>query len=79
LSDATNEIVFEMDQVHKVSMDLIDGLEAHNVEVPLGCAGLALTLGRAMSGRTLTVDEELAFTEACLEWAGLYFVDGTAN
>lgn len=60
-------------------MDLIDGLEARQVDVPLGCAALALTLGRAMSGRTLSVDEELKFTEGCLEWVGLYFVEGTAN
>jgi hypothetical protein len=79
LSEPTNELVFEMDQVHNVSLHIIDHLEAQHVDVPLGCAGLALTLGRAMSGRTLTVEEELTFTEACLEWAGLYFVDGTAN
>ena len=74
-----NEIVFEMDQVHKVSMALIDHLEGNDVEVPLGCAGLALTLGRAMAARTLTAEEELNFTEQCLEWVGLFFVEGKAN
>lgn len=68
-----------MADIHEVSMLLLDLLDEENIDVPLGTAGVALTLGRAASPRVLEPDEEAAFLKAIMEFAQLYFVEGRAN
>jgi hypothetical protein len=70
---------FAMADIHEVSLSLLDTLEELDVDVPLGAAGVALTLGRALAPKILEAEEEMKWLKAVMEFAQLYWVEGKVN
>lgn len=72
-------VTFDSEEVAELSMDLLASLDDSGVELSLGTAALALSLGRIMAQRRLTTKEQLKFVQDLLEWSGMYFAEGGTN
>lgn len=68
-----------MEDIHETSLDIMDALEESGVDIPLGLVALALTLGRVISPKLLSAEEEMSWLESVMEFAQLYFVNGPAQ
>lgn len=70
-----------MDDVHDLSVDIIEFLESEETTVPLAVAALVLSAGRLMNPRegALEVEEEIKFVQGMMEFATMFFADGTVN
>jgi len=49
------------------------------VEVSLGCFALVMTLGRALSPKEMSPEEEQDFLKNVLDYIGAYFAEGEPN
>lgn len=81
MSDETLiKVSFNMQEVHNSSVDLLQLLEAENVDERTAVAALALSAGRLLSPkRPMEMENEIGFIQEFLNWAGLYFHEGTVN
>lgn len=71
-----NAITFDMEEVHELSVDYLSMLEEDGVKMGLGAVAAALSLGRLVCPRMLEPQEEMAFIQAIMEFAGMYFAEG---
>ena len=63
-------------EAHDVSLAILASLSEEEVEQVTGMIGVALTLGRLSAPKVLTSEEEVAFTQALLDWTGMYWGNG---
>jgi hypothetical protein len=69
-----------MEEVHSASCDLLQLLEEEEITHGLGIMALIMTLGRLVSPKVLSNEEETAFLQTMTEFVGLYFAEeGEAN
>ena len=73
------KLEFDMEEAHNLSLLLLETLEGEECEIGLGAIVMALTMGRLLSPKRLSVDEEIAFIQAMLELSATYFTTGEAN
>jgi ABC-type molybdate transport system permease subunit len=72
-------IEFDMQEAHNLSIDFLQYLESEDCVVGMGAVVAALTLGRLLSPKSLSMDEELAFVQAMVEFGATFFVSGEVN
>jgi hypothetical protein len=70
---------FDLEDIHDISLDVLQLLEDEEVEVAEAAVALALSLGRIIAPKTLEQDEQIKFTQDLMEWAGCYFAEGQVN
>jgi hypothetical protein len=75
LSDTLVKHELDHEDVHEVSVGLINALMEHEVSPELAIAGLALSLGRFMSPQVLEADNEVSFVQDLSEWISMYFME----
>lgn len=76
---ASVEVVYPLDQVYEASNDILDALEESGMEVSLGVFALVLTLGRVLTPKEMTPQDEQAFVQQVLEFMHASLADGRAN
>jgi hypothetical protein len=78
-SDTALRVSFDMEEISDISLDLLQILQEDGILQAEAALSFALSLGRVISPRPLTQDEQTDFTRACMEWAQMYFHEGTIN
>lgn len=61
------------DEVHAVSLALIEDFEAEDATVGLAVAAMVMTLGRLMSPDVLEPEQEEVFIKDTIDYLGAYF------
>lgn len=77
--DQLTQIEFDMGDAHNLSVSLLENLEEDDCDVGTGAIVCALSIGRLLSPKKLSMEEEIAFIQATLEFAATYFTSGVAN
>jgi hypothetical protein len=62
-----------MEEVHALSVDLLEFLGESDDNVGVGILALLLTVGRLMNDKTMEAEEELEFIQGAMEFCGMYF------
>lgn len=78
-SDARLRVAVDMDEISDISLDLIQLLDEEDIGVGQAALAFAISLGRVLSPRNLSVDEQIKFTQDCMDWAQCYFAEGSVN
>lgn len=76
----SSKVQYDMDEIHDISVELIKYLEEEEIEVGLGILSLALSLGRLLAPHPpLSEDNGIKFVHNILDFAGMYFVEGSIH
>lgn len=73
------KISVNVEEVHGLSVDLLEFLSEGDDNVGVGILALLMTTGRLMSPQTLDPEQELQFVQAAMEFCGMYFCDGSVQ
>lgn len=69
-----------MEEVDRLSIDLLQFLHDTEVQTGVGMAALSLALIRASTQlKPLSIPQEISALQAILDYLGLYLADGTVN
>lgn len=71
--DNLASVEMDYEEVHNVSVGILQALEANHVPLNVGVAGAALTMGRLLSPVPMDEDEEMNLVNDLMEWIGVYF------
>ncbi len=76
---ASVEVSYPLDYVYEHSNALIDYLESTTEDTALACFAMALTIGRILSPKEMTPQEEQRFVKDLLAFSGAALATGEAN
>lgn len=65
-----------MGEVHSLSLSILTSLEEDEVATGVAAAACALTIGRLMTPKIMSQNEEVSFTKNLLDYLALYFSGG---
>lgn len=75
MASPLTKISVNVEEVHALSVDLLEFLEDSQHTVGTGLMALLMTTGRLMSPTMLDEEKEFEFLQAAMEFCGLYFTD----
>jgi hypothetical protein len=78
-SPTTATATFNLNEVHNISVGLLQMLDHEGIPVGVGSAALGLTLGRLTAPAILSDEEEVVFVQGLFEWLGAYWTEGSVN
>jgi hypothetical protein len=70
---------FNFGEVEGLSLDLLSFLEENEVTVGDATVGLIMTAGRLLGTKDMSIEDEIKWIEALLDWAGAYVAKGSVN
>lgn len=72
-------VSMDYQEAHNISVGLLQFLEANDIQVGTALVGMAMTMGRLLSPKPLSDEDEVAFINGMLEWSGAFFTQGASN
>jgi hypothetical protein len=80
ISPTQTQVAIDFEEAHAISVGLFGFMEANELTVGAGVAGLLLTVQRLLRpDDSISDQEELKFLQASLDWTAAYFAEGGVN
>jgi hypothetical protein len=79
MTSPLTKITVDMEEVHDMSVDLLEFFQQTDTNVGVGILALIMTVGRLMSPTVMEEDEEANFIQAVMEYCGMCFAGGMVN
>lgn len=77
--NALTQIEFDIQTAQSHAVSVLELLEDEGCEVAMGAIIMALNIGKLLSPKPLSMEEEIAYLQAVLEFTAAYFTSGTSN
>jgi hypothetical protein len=68
------EVEIPLQDVHNLSVKLIDQFEAEEVKAGTATAAMMLTIGRLQSPKVMDIEDQIKFLNAVAEFTVMYFI-----
>ena len=75
----TMQVMFNMEEVHELSMAMLEDLQESGVVTGYGAAALALSLGRLIKGEPMSPEDETKMVQHILDYMLAYHAGGGVN
>ena len=73
------KVEIDMQEIHELSLDILTFLEEEGCNISQGVAVCGMSIGRLLSNKAMSADEEMAFIQAVVEFGATYFTGGPLN
>lgn len=74
MSDTLVKHELTHEDVHTLSVGILNSMMEEEISPEMAIAGLAMTLGRMLSPEMLGPEAEVEFVQALTEWGSMYFM-----